>query len=210
MARLWWQGWDPGADGAAALLSPGRRLIVLWCWRKFTERKLPVYDVAICQGSGGRVERVQSLCQVGEVVRDGTLRVTGCTTYGIACEETFVHNNVNTTLKIARSQGKLVGPGQNHAPGRVVWFVRPPEWRKTAFPKGYRKMVKPIGVPKGTKPKPKHYDKAASLKFVPPAFPPLALMLQRAGVRLRTPWHKLSHGAEAVAVANHGWVNEGR
>lgn len=183
-------------------------MTVLWCWQQRTEDTLPVYDVVICQGSGGRLERHRTLGEVAELIRRGTREVTGRETWGVCIEGTFVHNNLNTTMTLAHTQGKFEGPLERHAPSRKVLYVQPSAWRKLLFPKGYRKMVGPLGVPEGKKPMPKHYDKAAGFKFIPPRLLPLALMLQRTSSMLDLPLRKLDHGPDAGGVAEYGWLNE--
>ncbi len=206
--QLWWLGIDAADNGAASLVDPTKRLHVVWCWRRRTKNKLPVYDVAICQDSKGRLQRVTTLHDVAELIRGGTERVTARPTWGVAIEGTFVHNNLNTTIKLAQTQGKFEGPLQQHAPGRAVLYMKPGQWRKLLFPPGYRKLVEPIGVPRGKKPKPKHYDKAASFRFIPLRLPPMSLMLQRCAGLLSVPWPKLDDVTDSGGVCEYGWLNE--
>jgi len=121
---------------------------------------------------------------VGILVREGTRRATGLETWGIAVEQTFIHNSQVATLSIARNQGRLVGPSENHALKREPLFVLPDQWRKLILPHDYKALVKPVEVPTtgkhAGKAKPGHYAKAASLIFVPLRLPPLGPWLQLA------------------------------
>ena len=202
--RHWWQGWDPGESGACLLLDPNGDAVVLWTWRTRKKDGLTVYQVAILQGDKARDETVETLHDVGVLIRDGTARVTGCQTWGVCSENTFMHNSIRTTLSIARTQGKIIGPSERHAVRREILFVQPDKWRKEHLPHDYKNLVQPVEVPAGKLPKPGHFAKAASLHFIPRRLSPLALWLPRASEILGVRVTKLDHCTDAGGVALYG------
>ena len=166
-----------------------------------------MYRVAVVQpGAGKRVAQVLTLSQVGEAIRDGASRVTGGEPFHIASENTFVHNNVVTTLSLARTQGMVLGPAQECGVDRTILFVSPGTWRAAVYPRGWlRGMALEHGVrlvkgrPKGKDKK--NLEKAAAFRFIPERCPEAEELLDGAAEVLGVDRERIPDVLEAIGVA---------
>lgn len=197
MREDWLLGIDPGRTGAALLLSPAKQPTVLWTWRPRTRGGVRVYEVCIVQHVPGedvprqRRETVESLHDLGVLMRDGTRRVTGAKRWRLAAEAPHISRlNPRTGLSLAVTTGKITGPMEPNTGGEQL--VQPAEWRAEL-----------LQLPPRT---PRDRCKRISLREMPRRLPLLAPMLEAVSRLHGVKRSKLDHVTDAAGVAEYGYL----
>jgi hypothetical protein len=153
--------------------------------------KRPIYEVAVIQPPHGRIERVSTLHDVGVLIRDGVMRVTGLRAWELHVEAPHIsRRNPATGLQLATTIGKLVGPMEaNTGKARLH---QPAEWRSEV-----------LGLPASTQ---RDRAKRVSLYEMPRRLPLLRPMLEAACRLQGVPKKKLDHVTDAAGVAEYGYL----
>lgn len=206
-------GVDPAKTGGAALLNQQGRLVLLWFWLQCTRNGLPAYKMVTVGLNDYSMHICRSLHEVGTVIEAQSSFKIGCNIWNVVSENTFVHNNLITTLSLARTQGMILGPLQERAPLRHIVFLQPTEWRKRLYPAKWNKAIAErhgIILSKRNKPKRKEdrgrVEKLAALYYLPQRLPELDGMLDRLATTLGIERERVADAAEACGVAL-GWLH---
>lgn len=192
-------GYDPGREGAATLLGPAG-IVCVWAWRTRTSGGRRVYQLAVASRESGwsvAWKRYATMGQVGRAIASRAARESAGSQLRARVESVYISHrpNMRTSLALAASLGRLVGPVERHVVGRVVNEVRPAEWRKA--------VLRLHGRTK------REEAKSLSLRLMPERHDGLAEALSALSTALGRPVEHLDHVTDSAGIAEFEMMQGG-
>ncbi len=125
-------GIDPAKSGAATLLAPGPKAVLLagWVWHECQRQGQKVFKVTCW--NNGKVEGpyiTGTMNGIGSMISRTSRDITQGKAWDLGAEEAVVGRARDTSIIVARNSGMVVGPCEPMSTGQRAAWVRATDWR---------------------------------------------------------------------------------